>query len=143
MTSPVYDLGTKSITTPLTSSIITAGVSAAGVAQNFLDGFGGIAGLTIEANFTAGTGGTSVIAVVRTALGDDNWIEIARFDFATTSVMKVCNLSGLDTVAVSTVALLGANAVLNGILGDRFQAYLTTTGTYASNAAIAIRIAPR
>jgi hypothetical protein len=102
-----------------------------------------MAAVTLFANFTYGSGGSTCIAVVQTTLDGVNWIDIARFDFATSGDAKRCNLSGLTAVGVAAVAALSAEGVLDGILGDRLRAKITTTGTYAGNTAISIRASAR
>ena len=142
MSSGIYNLGDRAITTALTDVVITAGVSDAEVAQAFIDQLDFMAAVTLFVNFQYGSGGTAAIVIVETTLDGTNWIEIARFDFATTTAAKRANLSGLTPVALAAVAALSANSVTDGILGDRLRARLTSTGTYA-NTTVSVRAAVR
>jgi hypothetical protein len=142
-TSGIYNLGDEAITAALTNSVITDGVSTQGVAQGFIDGLDWMAAVTLFANFTYGSGGTTCAAIIQTSLDGTNWIDIARFDFTTSSAAKRCNLSGLTPVAVAAVAALSAEGVTDGILGDRLRAKITSTGTYAGNTSISLRSSVR
>lgn len=143
MNQGTFDLGSVAITTAVTGSVITAGVSPAGVAQSFLDRFEGMEALAIYVGFTYGAGGTTAVLKVQTTFDDVEWIDIARFDFATASRSAVANLSALLSKAVTTVAALGAEGVNDGLLGAKLRAILTTTGTYTTNTSIKVRVAAR
>lgn len=101
--------------------------------------------LTIEAEFTYGSGGTTVDAYVQTTIdGGKTWIDIAQFHFATASLSGVYNLSALTPVTTQyapTNGTLAANTAKDGILGPQFQVLLTTTGTYAGGTTLAIHAA--
>lgn len=142
MNQGTFDLGSVAVTTALTNSVITSGTSPAGTAQAFIDRFEGMQSLAIFCNFTYGSGGTTCALVVQTTFDDTNWIDIARFDFTTSSGSKVTNLSA-GSKAVTAVAALGAEGVLDGILGAKVRARVTSTGTYAGNTSIACRIGAR
>lgn len=142
MSSGTYDIGTRSFTTALTNEVITAGVSASQVAQEFIDGLEWMAAVTLTCNFQWGSGGTTCAVVVQTSLDGTNWIDIAWFDFTTAAALKRCNLSGLTPVAIAAVAALASEGVLDGILGDRLRAKITSTGTYA-NTTVSVRAAVR
>jgi hypothetical protein len=141
--SGIFSLGDEAITTAVTNSVITDGVSAAGVAQSLIDGLDWMAAVTLYANFVYGAGGTTCAAIIQTSLDGTIWIDVARFDFTTASLSKIANLSGLTPVATATVATLGSQGQLDGVLGDRLRAKITTTGTYSSNTSISIRAAVR
>lgn len=141
--SGIYNLGDRAITAVLTNEVITAGVSSSGVDQELVDGLDWMAAVTLFCNFTWGSGGSTVTVYVETTLDEVNWIQIARFDFTISSDAKRCNLSGLTPVGVASVGTLSANSVLDGILGDRLRARVTTTGVYAGNTAIAVRASVR
>lgn len=139
-----YNLGDEQITTALTNEVITEGVAANGVAQSFIDGLEFVAALAIMANFQYGSGGTTVIVIVQTSLDQGaNWIDIARFDFTTASALKVVNLSGLTPVELAAVAALSAEGELDGIIGDRIRAVVSSTGTYGGATSVAIRAVVR
>jgi hypothetical protein len=143
MNQGTFDLGSVAVTTALTNSVITTGSSPAGATQAFLDRFEGMQFLAIFCNFTYGSGGTTCIVVVQTTFDDTNWIDIARFDFATASRSAVCNLSAELSKAVTTVAALSAEGVNDGVLGAKLRAKVTSTGTYAGNTAVAVYIGAR
>src|SRR6266705_895404 len=131
--SGIFNLGDEPITVAVTNIVITDGVSAQNVAQSFIDGLDWMAAVTLQANFTYGSGGTNLKVDIETALDQClTWIPIARFAFTTSSAEKVINLSGLTPVTtVYTQATLSDDAVKDGILGDRLRAKITSTGTYA------------
>lgn len=143
MNQGTFDLGSVAITAAVTNQVITTGTSPAGVAQSFLDRFEGMEALAIYVGFTYGAGGTSASLKVQTTFDDVEWIDIARFDFTTSSASKVANLSALLSKAVAAVAALGSEGVNDGLLGAKLRAVLTTTGTYSSNTSIKCRVAAR
>jgi hypothetical protein len=143
MNQGTFDLGSVAVTTALTNSVITSGSSPAGATQAFLDRFEGMQNLAIFCNFVYGSGGTTCALVVQTTFNDTDWIDIARFDFTTSSGSKVANLSAMLSKAVTAVAALSAEGVLDGILGAKLRAKVTSTGTYAGNSSIACRIGAR
>ena len=101
----------------------------------------GMSRLALSARFAYGSGGTTVIAIIETSLNQGTtWIEIARFDFATTGLEKVMNLSA-DSVVSSpyTIIDLVAEGGVTGILGDRLRAVVTSTGTYTGSTLLALR----
>jgi hypothetical protein len=143
--SGLYNLGDEAITAAVTNVVITDGVSSAGVAQSFIDGLEAAAAVTLQANFTYGSGGTNLKVDVETSLDQGvTWIAIARFAFLLASAEKVVNLSGLTPVTtVYTPATLSDDTVKDGILGDRLRARITSTGTYAGNTSISVRASVR
>jgi hypothetical protein len=141
----VYNLGDASITTAVTNSVITSSVSAQGATIAYVDRLEGASAITLSANFTWGSGGTSLKVDVETSLNQGaTWIPICRFAFTTSSAEKVANVSGMTpkTTAVSPSAL-SDDACLDGVLGDRLRAKITTVGTYAGNTAISVRASVR
>jgi hypothetical protein len=143
MNQGTFDLGSVAITAAVTNQVITSGVSAAGVAQPFLDRFEGMEALAIYVGFTYGSGGTTAVLKVQTTFDDVEWIDVARFDFATSSGSKVANLSALLSKAITAVAALSAEGVNDGVLSGKLRAVLTTTGTYAANTSIKCRVEAR
>ncbi len=143
--SGIYKLGDEAITTAVTNLVITDGVSVSGVAQSFIDGLDFAAAVTLQANFTWGSAGTTVKVDVETSLDQGStWIPIYRFAFTTASAEKVINLSGLTPVtSVYTPTTLSDDAGKDGILGDRLRCRITSTGTYAGNTSVAVRAAVR
>jgi hypothetical protein len=96
----------------------------------------------IQANFTYGSGGTTLKAWVQTSLDyGASWLDIHCFSFTQTSVVNVVNLSALTSVTtpyVPTDGALAANTAKDGILGPLFRAKTTSTGTYAANTTLRI-----
>lgn len=134
MTFLPYQLGSRQITTALSDVVITQGTASNGASQEFIDKFAGASGLTIMAAFTWGSGGTSVQLDIETALGEGAaWLPLARFDFSTSSATKILTVSGLTPrLSALTSATLSANTAVDGLIGDRLRARLTTVGTYVS-----------
>jgi hypothetical protein len=123
LTPGVYTLASLGITTALTDS-----------AQTAIDDVAGMTAVTLEASFSYGSGGTTCIAYVQTTFdGGTTWRDIARFDFATATAVKVANLSGLLSKAIAAYAALSAEGVLDGVLGDRLRVKVTSTGTYVGS----------
>jgi hypothetical protein len=136
-------LGDTALTTALTNEVITRGVDANGTAQEFIENLDWMAATTLFCNFTYGSGGTTCVVIVQTSLDTVNWIDIARFDFTTASLAKRCNISGLTPVGVATVTALGTESVLDGVLGERLRAKVTSTGVYAGNTSVSVRAVVR
>ena len=108
---------------------LTAAVSAE--AQSPIVNLDGMQAVTLEARLIYGSGGTSVIARVQTSFDEgQTWRDVARFDFATTSLVKWANISGLSPKGVSTLTALGAEGVTDGLLGDRLRVEVTSVGAY-------------
>lgn len=125
----------------LVSLSLTAALTAQ--AQSDIDNLDGVTAVTLEAEFGYGSGGTTASATVQTSFdGGTVWLDIARFDFTTSSRKAVCNLSGLLSKAVTTYAALSSEGVNDGVLGNMLRAVVTTTGVYA-NTTLAIRAAAR
>lgn len=96
--------------------------------------------LGLQANFTySGSGGTSCKAWIQTSFDEGTtWIDVANFAFATTTARKISAVKtaiALAAAATPTDGTLADNTILDGCLGDRVRAKITTTGTYASVAA--------
>ena len=140
----IFNLGDVTITAAVTDLVITNGVSVSGVPQGFIDRLEGMKAVTLQARLNYGAGGTTIKVDVETSLDQGNtWIPVARFAFATASAVKAANLSGLTPKAPAAVASLSDDAVLDGVLGDRLRARITSTGAYTSNTSLSIRAAVR
>jgi hypothetical protein len=120
------------IATPLTGSVVSP-----------ITGLDGMTAVSLEFNFQYGSGGSACTAIVATSLdGGTTRRQIARVDFTTASSVKVLNLSGLLSKAVTIYADLASEGVTDGILGDQLQVILTSTGTYA-NTNLSVRASVR
>lgn len=140
----IYNLGDAAITGAVTDSVITSGVSSAGVAQGFIDRLDGMSSVSLQATFVFGSSGTTCVAVVQTSLdGGQSWIDICRFDFSTANAKKIANISAAGALAPAAVAALGTESKLDGVLGDRLRCRITSTGTYGSNTTISVRAVVR
>lgn len=93
--------------------------------------------LTLQANFTYGSGGTSADAYVQTSFdGGTTWVDIANFHFTTASGILIYNLSPntvITTGYVPTDGTLAANTAHDGLIGTVFRVKWTTVGVYAGN----------
>lgn len=137
-------LGDRSITAALTDQVITSQPDTTGATQAYLTGLADMGSVTLFAEFVYGSGGTTCIVIVDTSLNQgEDWIEIARFDFATANRVAMATVSGAGPYAVTTLAALGAEGKRDGILGDRLRVRVTSTGTYAGNTSISVRAAVR
>ena len=140
----LYNLGDVTITAALTDSVITLGSSAAGAVQALIDRLNGMTSASVQATFVYGSGGTAVVAIVQTSLDQGaSWIDILRFDFATSNAKKIGNVSAAGALAPAAVAALGAEGKLDGILGDRLRVKVTSTGIYGGNTSLSMRAAVR
>lgn len=139
----VKNLGALQVTSAVTDLVLTEGVSAQNMCQDFIDSLGGMSSVSLSFNFTYGSGGTSVAVVVQTSFDGVNWIDIARADFATASKPKLCNVSAGMSRLVTEPAVLSAEGVNDGFLGDRLRAIVTSVGTYGGNTSVSVRAAVR
>ena len=93
-----------------------------------------VKGICMQAAFTYGAGGTSVIAYLQTSLDDGaTYFDIACFSFTTSSLTNmytVNNETARTTAVVPTNATLAANTVVNGLVGNHLRVRYVTTGTY-------------
>jgi len=120
-------------------SIAAAQTSILSPAEN-LDG---MTGVTLEANFQYGSGGTTCSAIVMTSFDDGtSWRHIARFDFTMAAAVKVANLNGLLSKAVVAYADLNSEGVTDGVLGNMLAVKVISTGTYV-NTTLSVRASVR
>lgn len=140
-----YNLGDRAITAALTDAVITEGQSASGAAQAFIDRLDGMSRAKIQANFVYGSGGTSVAVLVQTSLDQGaSWIDLVRFEFAQASLKKVAALVDSESADPVDVAALEIECRASTIvLGDRLRAKITSTGTYAGNTSVSVRLQAR
>lgn len=132
LTPAVYTLASLGITTALSAS-----------AQTAIEDLEGMASVTLEAAFGYGSGGSTAKVWVQTSFdGGTTWRDVALFEFTTASAVKVANLQANAAKAVTAYAALSSEGVIDGVLGDRLRAVVTTTGTYA-NSTLAVRASVR
>ncbi len=128
MTIDIFSLGDFSV-----GAAATATGTAIAVSSDFV---------TISARLAYGAGGTTVIAKVQTSLNQGTtWIDVARFDFAMAGAEKIITLNRAAITSPYTVIDLAAEGSVNGILGDRLRAIITSTGTYTGSTVLALRAA--
>lgn len=100
--------------------------------------------LALYANFTYAAGGTSADVYVQTSIdGGTTWFDIANFHFLTTTAKKMSTVvidpaTPLTPGSVPASGSLAANTVINGIIGDRIRALVTTVGVYSGATTLAI-----
>lgn len=129
------ELAAGSTQASLYSATITTAITAVG--QTPLIGIVPFKYLAILGKFVFGSGGTSADVWVQTSLDKGvSWFDIANFHFLVATASKlhavVWDPATPFTAGQAPVSgTLAANTVLNGILGDRIRALVTTVGTYA------------
>ncbi len=141
----IINLGDTAVSAAVTNQVITSSVSAQSVAIAYVDRLEGVTALTFQANFTWAAGGTTVKVDLETSLDQGlSWLPICRLAFATSSAMKVVNVSGLTPKISAVVPAVPADdACVDGILGDRFRVRITSAGTYTGNSFISTRASVR
>lgn len=132
------------MTTLLPSLAITTALSAtAGTAWQFRNG-ARPRNVTVQANFTYGSGGTTVDAYVQTTHdGGATWCDLCNFHFTTASGIKIFNLSSLTpvtTAVVPTDGSMASNTAQDGIIGSQLRVKYKSSGTYAGGTALQIDV---
>jgi hypothetical protein len=98
--------------------------------------------VTLQGNFTYGSGGTTADAYVQTSLdGGGTWTDVAEFHFTTSSARFVYNLNSSTPVTTEytpTDGSLSANTSKDGVVGPQWRVKYTTTGTYAGGTTLRI-----
>ncbi len=105
----------------------------------------GALSVTLDVEFKWGSssaGQTGNVKVQTSFDGGNTWRDIARFDFATTSVVKHANLEFLLSKGVTSYAALASEGVYDGVIGDRLRALPTWSGSY-SGSSLTVRAAVR
>lgn len=122
---------------------LSIGAALSAEAQSAIIELDGMTAVTLVFEFAYGSGGTSVGAVVQTTFdGGTTWVDIARADFLVATRKAICNLEGLLSKAVTSYAVLSAEGVNDGVLGDQLRCVVTSVGTYA-NTTLAVRASVR
>lgn len=132
-----------SATNLLTATITTAGAGVVGTAVQFMPG--SPPNLSIQCNFTYGSGGTSADFYVQTSLdGGSTWTDVAECGFTTASARKIYNVStntgGTAALTATDGSLTANTAIAQGVLGPRLRVKYTTVGTYAGNTTIKVDV---
>jgi hypothetical protein len=136
----IKNLCDLTITAALTDHVPTS-ASVNGAATAYVGNLAGMSKLTAWADFDYGGSGTTVAAVIQTSLDQGaNWIDIIRFDFTTADRKAHAAVGTFASGAVTTLATLASEGKLDNVLGDRLRAKVTSTGTYAGNTSLAIRV---
>ena len=128
-------LANKTVTTALTDDN-----------QGEFGDFVGMKSLTVEVNFTYGSGGTNAKVWIQTSLdGGTTWVDIMAFAFTTASVRAIMTvlMASVATPVTPLLQSLTDDTTQNGILGDRLRALITTTGTYAGSTTIKVTVHPK
>lgn len=128
------------------ATLYTATLAAAitAVGQTPVIGLASCKFLALYANFVYAAGGTSADVYVQSSIdGGTTWFDIANFHFLTTTAKKMSTVvidpaTPLTPGSVPGSGALAANTVLNGIIGDRLRALVTTVGTYTGATTLAI-----
>lgn len=138
------NLGDYTLTAAVTDQAITSASDRQGATQAYVDRLEGMLAATLQVRFNYGSGGTTCRVMVDVSLDQGvTWIEVWRALFGTASEVAVANLSGLTAVAPFTPAALSDDTVKDGVLGALMRARITSTGTYAGNTSVAVRLQPR
>lgn len=123
---------------------ITAAGTQTGTAIIDLDG---MTALTLQARLAYGSGGTSAKLYIQTSLDQGTtWLDIACIVFGTASETVALNLSGLTpktTQVTPTDGALADDTAVDGILGDRLRAKVTSVGTYSGSTVLSVRASVR
>lgn len=92
--------------------------------------------MTIQANLTGASGGTSVDVYIQTSLdGGGTWTDVANFNFTTTPLRKVSSTSMASAVvaaATATDGSIASNTTLSGIFGNLWRVKVISVGTYTA-----------
>jgi hypothetical protein len=111
----------------------------------------GMQSVAIELRFLYGSGGTSVKALVQTALGTDGpAFDIVQADFTTAARTVLCELYAGTTTLVephvggfdSAGSEVFTEGLMARVLGDRLRLLLIVTGTY-TNTTLTGRVIPK
>jgi hypothetical protein len=128
----------------LANVAITAAQAIAALPASLLQLVDAPSSIAVQANFTYGSGGTSVDAYLQTSLdGGSTWIDIAQFHFTTASARFAYNLNSQTPVTTEytpTDGTLTANTAKDGFVGPLYQVKLASTGTYAGNTSLRIDV---
>ncbi|MEP9389655.1 hypothetical protein [Mesorhizobium sp. KR9-304] len=139
----IWNLGDYSLTTAVTGEVITENSDG----DACIDDLEGMLAANVQIKFAYGSGGTSLKVYIQTTLDQGaTWIDVACAAFLVASATKVINLSGLTpktTAATPSDGSMTDDTALDGVLGDRWRAKITSTGTYAGSTTLSVRMMAR
>lgn len=128
----------------LLNQAITTAITLADVPTSHLQLNDAARSICAQANFTYGSGGTTVDAYLQTSIDAGvTWVDICNFHFTTSSQRYLFNLSSLTPVTAeytATDGTLSANTAKDGVLGPLFRIKLASTGTYAGASTLNIDV---
>jgi len=132
---------TTLLSLPITAAVTAQASAAIGLRQ------GRPSGVSIQYNFTYGSGGTNATSWVQTSFdGGATWCDVAQFQFTTASAIRVFNVTAntpqAATAITPTDGTLGSNIATDGLVGPLWRTKTTTTGTYAGGTSLRIDITP-
>ena len=138
------DADLAAINAATTAAVITL-VSSSSGNQAYVGNLEGMLSATILVNFNYGSGGTTLKVMIDSSVDQGTtWIELSRLAFSTSSSQSYINLVGLTPKTTPVAAgNLSDNTSVDGIYGDRFRARILTTGTYAGNTSLSVRLCAR
>jgi hypothetical protein len=141
MNPGIYILGDTAISGAMSGIIITRGTSSGGIQQEFIGGLDGMDGVTLQCNFAYGGGGTTAKVDIETSLDQGlTWITIARFAFTNVTAERIMNVNAATSrLTPYTPVVPTDDTAIDGILGDRLRAKLTTTGVYTGATTLSVR----
>ncbi len=103
----------------------------------------GMLAASLQVRLSGGAGGAKINVYIQSSIDQgQSWFDVANVAFANTPGVQLLNLSGLDKLSTPTAPsnlTLADNTVLDGPLGDRLQAVVISTGTYASGTLVSAR----
>ena len=93
--------------------------------------------VSVQANFTWGSGGTTCKAFVQTTLdGGLSWFDIMCFTFTTASAKKISAVKMWTALAAAYTPLDGTltdDTIKDGVIGDRLRVKMILAGTYVTS----------
>ena len=93
--------------------------------------------VSVQANFTWGSGGTTCKAFVQTTLdGGLSWFDIMCFAFTTASAKKISAVKMWTALAAAYTPLDGTltdDTIKDGVIGDRLRVKMILAGTYVTS----------
>src|SRR5262245_11266111 len=141
MNPGIYNLGDTPISAALSGVVITRATSSGGVQEEFIADLDGLSGVGLQCLFSHGGGGTTAKVDIETSFDQGlTWVAIARFAFTNVTAQRIMNLNAsFSRTTPYTPVVLSDDTAIDGILGDRLRAKLTTTGVYTGATTLSVR----